>query len=80
MSAKQTRGTVDLTKLRKSRGDRTPQEVSTRANVGAKMYSEIEDGTRNDPPVSVMYRIATALGVKVEDLLRIHPGDDTSEQ
>jgi transcriptional regulator with XRE-family HTH domain len=74
MSTKQTRGTVDPTKLSKLRGDRSLREVSSRANVSEILYAEIENGTRSDPPVSAVYRIATALEVKIEELLRESAG------
>ena len=55
-------------KLREQRG-LTQQQLADRAGLTNDTISNYERGRRTDPPVSVVYAVANALDVTVDDLL-----------
>jgi len=55
-------------KLREQRGW-TQQELAGRAGLTNDTISNYERGRRTDPPVSVVWAVASAFGVSVEELL-----------
>lgn len=56
------------TKLRKARGDRTQVEVAAAAGITQGALSQMETGQRHNPSLETVLRLATALGVRVEDI------------
>jgi transcriptional regulator with XRE-family HTH domain len=54
--------------LREQRG-LTQQQLATMAGLTNDTISNYERGRRTDPPVSVVYAVASALEVTVEELL-----------
>jgi transcriptional regulator with XRE-family HTH domain len=58
---------LNLQKLRRERG-LSQEELADRANIHQTYLSGVERGKRN-PTVTVLQRIAEALGADVEDLV-----------
>lgn len=59
---------LNLQRLRRAR-DLSQEELAHRANIHQTYLSGVEQGKRN-PSVMVLHRIAEALGVDIEDLVR----------
>lgn len=73
MSSKQTdaflkRLSVRLAELRR-KADMTQERLAEEAEIDRVALANIETGRRH-PTVTTVYKIATALGVKVEDVFR----------
>jgi transcriptional regulator with XRE-family HTH domain len=58
---------LNLQKLRRERG-LSQEELADRANIHQTYLSGVERGNRN-PTVTVLQRIAEALGADIEDLV-----------
>jgi transcriptional regulator with XRE-family HTH domain len=61
---------LNLQKLRRERG-LSQEELADRANIHQTYLSGVERGKRN-PTVTVLQRIAEALGADIEDLVSRH--------
>ena len=61
------RGGLNLQKLRRERG-LSQEELADRANIHQTYLSGVERGKRN-PTVTVLHRIAEALGADIEELV-----------
>jgi transcriptional regulator with XRE-family HTH domain len=61
---------VDLDKLKKWRGDRTYDEVAKLCGMSRSMFFMIESGDRSDIRISTLGKIARAMGVEPEALLK----------
>jgi transcriptional regulator with XRE-family HTH domain len=59
---------LNLQKLRRERG-LSQEELADRANIHQTYLSGVERGKRN-PTVTVLQRIAEALGTDIEDLVK----------
>jgi transcriptional regulator with XRE-family HTH domain len=58
---------LNLQKLRRERG-LSQEELADRANIHQTYLSGVERGKRN-PTITVLHRIAEALGADIEDLV-----------
>jgi transcriptional regulator with XRE-family HTH domain len=59
---------LNLQKLRRERG-LSQEELADRANIHQTYLSGVERGKRN-PTITVLQRIAEALGADIEDLVK----------
>jgi transcriptional regulator with XRE-family HTH domain len=59
---------LNLQKLRRERG-LSQEELADRANIHQTYLSGVERGKRN-PTITVLQRIAVALGADIEDLVK----------
>jgi transcriptional regulator with XRE-family HTH domain len=57
-----------IRRLREQRG-LTQEQLAEKAKVSQPYLSHLEGGRRQSPSVTMVHRIAKALGVKIEDVL-----------
>lgn len=76
MTATPTEESIALgARLRAARAavDWNQAELARHSGIGASQVSQLESGHIRDPGVRILYRIALALGVTMEDLLGHQP-------